>query len=491
MGSTYNVANDGKVTITNDLVVDTNVLKVDTTANRIGINVTTPLWTLDVDGDCNLSLGSLFRINGNQVTSAILADSNSLVTNTLASGDIWIGDANNIAAAQTISGDLTIDSNGVATISGLADVVNKSLLTAKGDIFVASANATPSNLGISTDGYVLTANSAAAVGISWDPVPQSGHVIESGGTPFPQRLNLNFTGSVIVQDDSPNVATKVYVSGNGTAPLREDFVATQGQTTFPCANYLTSGEEIYRNGRLMRAGALYDYTISGQNIIFNVGLDLDDKVTALTSISLVASNMPALQTYVATLGQTNFVTIQPFVAGQERVYANGLRKQLTDDYTISGTNTIIFNSGRSLGDNVVVEVMPAFLFTSGMPQWKTFTVTHTQLQAASLTNDIELFSLLPGAVIHNVIISHTVPFIGGGRTSYTLSVGVSGNLTKYAAAFDVFQAAGSSVGQISNINGLEDKVSSSSIRLAAISDFNLNTSTAGTVIVKVLVSQAF
>lgn len=123
----------------------------------------------------------------------------------------------------------------------------------------------------------------------------------------------------------------------------------------------------------------------------------------------------------------------------------------------------------------------------GLPVWKKYTVTHTALQAAALTNDIELLSLPAKGVIHGVVISHTTAFAGTGITTYTVSVGISGNLTKYAAAFDVFQATGDSVGQTTNVMDFENKTSATSIRIAATSTgANLNQSTTGSVDIWVL-----
>ena len=48
-GLTYNKATDA-LTITGDLTVDTNVLKVNTTTNRVGINTTTPTQNLQITG---------------------------------------------------------------------------------------------------------------------------------------------------------------------------------------------------------------------------------------------------------------------------------------------------------------------------------------------------------------------------------------------------------------------------------------------------------
>jgi hypothetical protein len=60
-GLTYNATTDllsvASATITGDLTVKTNVLKVDTTNNRVGVVKTTPLYPLDVGGRISYSTG--------------------------------------------------------------------------------------------------------------------------------------------------------------------------------------------------------------------------------------------------------------------------------------------------------------------------------------------------------------------------------------------------------------------------------------------------
>lgn len=547
MGTKFTVSDNGVVTVTNDLAVDTNVIYVNTSTNRVGVNLTSPSYPLDVVGDVNISVGSLYRIDGNQITSAALADSNSLQTTTLADSKIWVGSAVNVATEQTISGDIAINTAGVVAIASNVIVdadINTGAAISGSKInpnFVAQNVVTTGNITGGTGGFGTSSQDATAVlqadstskgflaprmtaaqrgaivtpatgllvyqtdgtagyyyynGATWSQVGSGGHTIQDEGTPATARANLNFVGdAVAVTDDAGNNATVVTVSGNGSTPVREDFVATASQTTFTLANTLTAGKEhVYRNGQLKRLGASYDYTISGQDIIFNTGLDTDDKVTVFIVTSLLTGNMPVVQSYVATASQTVFAVTQTFSIGQERVFANGVRKLygLSNDYTVSG-NSIVFNTGRSLGDVVVVEVLAALpTATSAMPQWQSYTVPYTSFTGfVALTGDIEVMSLPAGAVIHGVIISHTASFTGGGRTACTMSVGITGTLAKYATAFNVFQAPGPSVGQISNIVGLEDKVSATSIRLAASSDINLSLLAAGSVTVKILVSQAF
>jgi len=136
----------------------------------------------------------------------------------------------------------------------------------------------------------------------------------------------------------------------------------------------------------------------------------------------------------------------------------------------------------------VLDVVGGVLTVSGnVPVWRKYTVGHADFQAAALTNDIELFQLPAKGVVHAVKIKHSVPFAGAGIAAYTLSVGIVGTLAKYAAAFDVFQAAGDTTMLLnwldyanSTTDGETHAAGGTSIRVAATAvGANLDQSTAG------------
>lgn len=123
------------------------------------------------------------------------------------------------------------------------------------------------------------------------------------------------------------------------------------------------------------------------------------------------------------------------------------------------------------------------------PTWIKVTKVFGDLAAAALTNDIQLLSLAAGGFIHAAKIKHSAAFTGGAIATYTLSIGIVGNLTKYAPAFNVFQAPGNTVLQASGLAGSENHAAAVSIRLAAVSTVaNLNAATAGSVDIWLLVS---
>lgn len=128
---------------------------------------------------------------------------------------------------------------------------------------------------------------------------------------------------------------------------------------------------------------------------------------------------------------------------------------------------------------------------SSVPRWIKVTKSYTDFSTAATTNNIEVYSLPAGGIIHAVKIKHSTPFTGGAISAYTISVGITGTLNKYANAFNVFQAAGGTVFQLSTTVGSEDHGSATSIKAAAAStSANLNAATAGSVDIWLLVSVA-
>lgn len=190
-------------------------------------------------------------------------------------------------------------------------------------------------------------------------------------------------------------------------------------------------------------------------------------ITASRALASNASGIPVAATTTATeLGYVNGVTS----AIQTQIDAKASTASVT---TLSNTVTTLSGNVTTL-TNTVAGLASA-------PTWAKYSITHTALQAAALTNDIELFSLPAKTVIHKVIIKNTTAF--AGTTSYTLSVGIVGTLAKYIAAFDVMQAVSDTTFGVAatTINATPENFgSATSIRVAAVSTVeNLDQSSAG------------
>jgi hypothetical protein len=77
------------------------------------------------------------------------------------------------------SSDLIYFRDGVETADA---AIPKSLVTAKGDIVTASANATPARIGVGTNGQVLVADSTTATGLRWNTQTPTGWSFLTNGS---------------------------------------------------------------------------------------------------------------------------------------------------------------------------------------------------------------------------------------------------------------------------------------------------------------------
>lgn len=129
-------------------------------------------------------------------------------------------------------------------------------------------------------------------------------------------------------------------------------------------------------------------------------------------------------------------------------------------------------------------------YLPNIPSWVKVTKAYTDFATAGLTNDISIYTLQAGSFIHDVKIIPTTAFSGGIIASYTISVGISGSLNKYAIATNVFTSNLTVNAIHTPLVGLESLSATTDIRAQAISTVgNLNAATAGVVSFYLLISQ--
>lgn len=142
-------------------------------------SVTVPHATQHSDlNDAVEALEAKVGINGSAVATSLEYRVNVLenaeIPDTIidAKGDLIVGTADDTAGRLPVGADgytLVADS---AEATGLrwassGSAIQSTIFDAKGDILVATADDTPARLAVGTDGYVLTANSATASGVEW------------------------------------------------------------------------------------------------------------------------------------------------------------------------------------------------------------------------------------------------------------------------------------------------------------------------------------
>jgi len=154
------------------------------------------------------------------------------------------------------------------------------------------------------------------------------------------------------------------------------------------------------------------------------------------------------------------------------------------DQNVLGTSTVFAGDITGTSSATVVDGL--------ITKTTQFSLQHSAFQTGSTTNDVQLFSLLAGWELDTVTILHTARFLGGLISAYTLSVGILGDLTKYAPAHDVFQNVSSTVfGGPTVTNDIENSGAAASIRIAAVSTgADLSATVSGQVIVAVTMHQS-
>jgi hypothetical protein len=129
----------------------------------------------------------------------------------------------------------------------------------------------------------------------------------------------------------------------------------------------------------------------------------------------------------------------------------------------------------------------------GGETWTKYTVTYSQLAAASSVNSFDLVTVPAGTLVSKVIIYHTTAFTGGALSAYTLSVGYTNSpaeATAYSSEWNVFQAPATNLYFLTYADLIRDFANPTTIALFANTNGGgyLNLATQGSVDVYLLTS---
>lgn len=117
--------------------------------------------------------------------------------------------------------------------------------------------------------------------------------------------------------------------------------------------------------------------------------------------------------------------------------------------------------------NIGIDLVSSHNLLFGDGMLEKHTLSYTDFSFAGSSNSIVLTSLPPKRVLLGVLVKHSAAFTGGGISVYTLSVGITGAVARYASAWSVVTAPSSSYGQLSSGMWCEDFVNATPVRVQA------------------------
>lgn len=223
-----NIKASGTITTTGDLTVDTNVLKVRTDFNRVGINTSNPTEALDVFGNANISGDLLSDYVGAEsiaATSIYQGAGNSdfldgQVSMVYSTGNVGIGTSNPTEKLEIV-GSLKV-SGGIVGNSLGSNIVTTPTLNVSGNINTTNTAARTAG----SIGYIQKVNNSTSLGTitagaSNTQVTATLTINEVGVYLFIGKVHLGLSSStsntitrfeVQIRDD-PGTTTLTYVGG--------------------------------------------------------------------------------------------------------------------------------------------------------------------------------------------------------------------------------------------------------------------------------------
>jgi len=357
-----------------------------------------------------------------------------------------------------------------ATVNG-HDILTEALVDAKGDLLVASAADTVTRLAAGTNGYILTANSAATNGIEWAAAPAVG-TFESSITFEGSSADDNETTIQVTNPTADRTIT--FPDASGTVALTSDITVSASSTntfsnkSISLASNTVTGTLAEFNSALTDADFA---TIAGSETLTNKtltspnvsGLNLTD-----SSIVFEGSSADGSETTLTVTNPTDDRTITlPDASGTVALTSDipSLAGYVTESGTQTLTNKTLTSpsvSGLYLSDgSIVVEGSTANEFETTVQFTnptgdRTITIPDvtgtvvTTGDTGSVTNTMLAGSIANDKLTNSAItINGTSTSLGGSRTLGSDDI-AEGSTNKYFTDERAQDAVGNSVG-----NGLD------------------------------------
>ena len=219
-------------TIGGNVNFDSGVLFVDATANRVGVNNTTPDASFTVTGTANIS--------GNTVLSGTLQTISGNVN--IDSGVLFVDATNNRVGVNNTTPDAALSVTGAANVSGLITGASGARVT--GTVNVSSTLNLGSNLSINTSSVLV--NNYLTVSGLLSSNTTSGQV-DGFGTLFVSEVS---PGDQILFSGNTTLFTVQSVTNNTILTLTTNGPAASSNTAQRLATTIVSLSEVSTNGTL-------------------------------------------------------------------------------------------------------------------------------------------------------------------------------------------------------------------------------------------------
>jgi hypothetical protein len=258
----------------------TNLLKYADASNNIKVLLTSgDVVNADINAAAAIAYSKLNLsgsiVNADVNASAAIAYSKLNLATSIVNADIAAAAAiafskmENLTTGRALvsdgSGDVSVattTATEIGYVNGVTSAIQtqldakqaRSTLTTKGDIYVASASATVGRLGVTTNGFVLTADSGESLGVKW--AAQGAATIETGSTTdtvgsttthyladtsggsWTLTLRAGTLGSKLTITKITNDLSILTIDGDGTEEIRE------GGTSATTTTINTPGESV-------------------------------------------------------------------------------------------------------------------------------------------------------------------------------------------------------------------------------------------------------
>ena len=244
--------------------------------NTSGANTTTFVSSFTVD--------SYGRISGKETSSVSFAGYATLANPDLTGVPTAPTAANATSTSQLATTAFVQYAATIAVSDAGNNAVLKSLIDAKGDLVVGSADNTVARLAAGTDGNFLRANSSATSGLEWGAIPTINDIDDVGGVTITSATNgdlLKYNGSAWVNAAGYALLASPTLTGTPAAPTAAvDTSTTQIATT----SYVVT------QGYAKLAGPTFTGTVTANNLTLTGNLTVSGTTTTLNTETLTVDD---------------------------------------------------------------------------------------------------------------------------------------------------------------------------------------------------------